>query len=78
MFCAGVNFDLAEGERVGGSWRVGRRQEHLAAYSRHPRSADEGKILFGGKQLPLDDEAALCEFRNRRNRLCLSVSLSST
>jgi len=25
-----------------------------------------GKILFGGKELPLDDESALCEFRNRQ------------
>ena len=66
MFCTGVNFDLAEGERLAvvGESGVGKSTLlHILGTLDRPTG---GKILFGGKQLPLDDEAALCEFRNRQ------------
>lgn len=62
----GVNFDLAEGERLAvvGESGVGKSTLlHILGTLDRPTG---GKILFGGKQLPLDDEAALCEFRNRQ------------
>jgi lipoprotein-releasing system ATP-binding protein len=62
----GVNFDLAEGERLAvvGASGVGKSTLlHILGTLDRPTG---GKILFGGKQLPLDDEAALCEFRNRQ------------
>jgi lipoprotein-releasing system ATP-binding protein len=61
-----VNFDLAEGERLAvvGESGVGKSTLlHILGTLDRPT---RGKILFGGKQLPLDDEAALCEFRNRQ------------
>ena len=62
----GVNFELAEGERLAvvGESGVGKSTLlHILGTLDRPT---RGKILFGGKQLPLDDEAALCEFRNRQ------------
>lgn len=62
----GVNFDLAEGERLAvvGESGVGKSTLlHILGTLDRPTG---GRILFGGKQLPLDDEAALCEFRNRQ------------
>ena len=62
----GVNFDLAEGERLAvvGESGVGKSTLlHILGTLDRPTG---GKILFRGKQLPLDDEAALCEFRNRQ------------
>ena len=62
----GVNFDLAEGERLAvvGESGVGKSTLlHILGTLDRPTG---GKVLFGGKQLPLDDEAALCEFRNRQ------------
>jgi lipoprotein-releasing system ATP-binding protein len=61
-----VNLDLAEGERLAvvGESGVGKSTLlHILGTLDRPTG---GKILFGGKQLPLDDEAALCEFRNRQ------------
>ena len=61
-----INFDLAEGERLAvvGESGVGKSTLlHILGTLDRPKG---GKILFGGKQLPLDDEAALCEFRNRQ------------
>jgi len=61
-----VNFDLAEGERLAvvGESGVGKSTLlHILGTLDRPTG---GKILFGGKELPLDDEAALCEFRNRQ------------
>jgi len=62
----GVNFDLAEGERLAvvGESGVGKSTLlHILGTLDRPTG---GKILFDGKELPLDDEAALCEFRNRQ------------
>ncbi len=62
----GVNFDLTEGERLAvvGESGVGKSTLlHILGTLDRPTG---GKILFGGKELPLDDEAALCEFRNRQ------------
>jgi lipoprotein-releasing system ATP-binding protein len=61
-----VNFDLAEGERLAvvGESGVGKSTLlHILGTLDRPTG---GKIFFGGKVLPLDDEAALCEFRNRQ------------
>jgi lipoprotein-releasing system ATP-binding protein len=61
----GVSLDLAEGERLAviGESGVGKSTLlHLIGALDRPSS---GEILFRGKALPLDDEAALCEFRNR-------------
>ena len=61
----GINLDLAEGERLAvvGESGVGKSTFlHLIGALDRPSS---GEILFRGKMLPLDDEAALCEFRNR-------------
>ena len=62
----GANFDLAEGERVAvvGQSGVGKSTLlHILGTLDRPTS---GQILFRGKQLPLDDETSLCEFRNRQ------------
>lgn len=62
----GVNFDLTEGERLSvvGESGVGKSTLlHILGTLDRPTG---GKILFGGKELPLDDESALCEFRNRQ------------
>ena len=62
----GANFDLAEGERVAvvGQSGVGKSTLlHILGTLDRPTS---GEILFRGKQLPLDNEPALCEFRNRQ------------
>lgn len=62
----GANFTLAEGERVAvvGQSGVGKSTLlHILGTLDRPTS---GEILFRGKALPLDDEAALCEFRNRQ------------
>jgi lipoprotein-releasing system ATP-binding protein len=61
----GINLDFAEGERLAvvGESGVGKSTFlHLIGALDRPSS---GEILFRGKMLPLDDEAALCEFRNR-------------
>jgi lipoprotein-releasing system ATP-binding protein len=60
----GVDFDLAEGERVAvvGQSGVGKSTLlHILGTLDRPTS---GQILFRGKELPLSDEAALCQFRN--------------
>jgi len=62
----GVSFDMAEGERVAvvGQSGVGKSTLlHILGTLDRPTS---GQILFRGKELPLDDETALCEFRNRQ------------
>jgi lipoprotein-releasing system ATP-binding protein len=61
----GIHLELAEGERLAviGESGVGKSTflHIIGALDRPSR----GEILFRGKALPLDDEAALCEFRNR-------------
>jgi len=62
----GANFDLAEGERVAvvGQSGVGKSTLlHILGTLDRPTS---GQILFRGKELPLTDETALCQFRNRQ------------
>jgi len=62
----GASFDLSEGERVAvvGQSGVGKSTLlHILGTLDRPTS---GQILFRGKELPLDDETALCEFRNRQ------------
>lgn len=62
----GLDLDLAEGERLAvvGESGVGKSTLlHILGTLDRPNS---GKILFAGKELPLNDETALCEFRNRR------------
>jgi lipoprotein-releasing system ATP-binding protein len=61
----GVSLDLADGERLAviGESGVGKSTLlHLIGALDRPTS---GEILFCGQALPLDDEAALCRFRNR-------------
>jgi lipoprotein-releasing system ATP-binding protein len=61
----GISFALAEGERLAviGESGVGKSTLlHIVGTLDRPTS---GEILYRGKVLPLDDEAALCEFRNR-------------
>lgn len=61
----GINLDLAEGERLAviGESGVGKSTLlHIVGALDRPSS---GEILFRGKALPLNDEAALCQFRNR-------------
>jgi lipoprotein-releasing system ATP-binding protein len=61
----GVSLDLAEGERLAviGESGVGKSTLlHIVGALDRPTS---GEILFRGKALPLDDETALCKFRNR-------------
>ena len=62
----GVNFDLAEGERVAVVGQSGAGKStllHILGTLDRPTS---GQILFRGKELPLSDETALCQFRNRQ------------
>jgi lipoprotein-releasing system ATP-binding protein len=61
----GISLDLEEGERVAviGESGVGKSTLlHIVGALDRPT---RGEILFRGKALPLDDETALCEFRNR-------------
>jgi lipoprotein-releasing system ATP-binding protein len=61
----GISLDLAEGERLAviGESGVGKSTLlHIVGTLDRPSS---GEILYRGKALPLDDEAALCKFRNR-------------
>jgi lipoprotein-releasing system ATP-binding protein len=61
----GLNLDLAEGERLAivGESGVGKSTLlHVLGTLDRP---DSGKIIYGGKELPLNDETALSQFRNR-------------
>jgi lipoprotein-releasing system ATP-binding protein len=61
----GLNLDVAEGERLAvvGESGVGKSTLlHVLGTLDHPTS---GKIYYAGKELPLGDETALCQFRNR-------------
>ena len=60
----GLNLDLAEGERLAivGESGVGKSTLlHVLGTLDRPTG---GQILFAGKELPMNDEAALCRFRN--------------
>jgi len=62
----GVNLDLGEGERLAvvGESGVGKSTLlHILGTLDHFNS---GQILFSGKEVPVKDEAALCQFRNRQ------------
>ena len=62
----GVNLELAEGERLAvvGESGVGKSTPlHILGTLDRPT---RGQILFQGHELPLNDEAALCQFRNRQ------------
>jgi lipoprotein-releasing system ATP-binding protein len=62
----GVNLDLGEGERLAvvGESGVGKSTLlHILGTLDHFNS---GQILFGGEEVPVNDEAALCRFRNRQ------------
>ena len=62
----GVNLELAEGERLAivGESGVGKSTLlHILGTLDRPT---RGQILFDGRELPLNDEAALCQFRNRQ------------
>jgi lipoprotein-releasing system ATP-binding protein len=61
----GLSLTLAEGERLAivGESGVGKSTLlHVLGTLDHPTA---GKILYGGKELPLGDEIALSQFRNR-------------
>jgi lipoprotein-releasing system ATP-binding protein len=61
----GLNLDLAEGERLAivGESGVGKSTLlHVLGTLDRPSS---GQIFYAGKELPLNDESALCKFRNR-------------
>ena len=61
----GLNLDLAEGERLAivGESGVGKSTLlHVLGTLDRPTG---GKIIYAGKELPLNDEPALCKFRNR-------------
>jgi len=61
----GLDFDVAEGERLAvvGESGVGKSTLlHILGTLDRPTS---GQIFFAGRELPLADEAALCRFRNR-------------
>jgi lipoprotein-releasing system ATP-binding protein len=61
----GLNLDLAEGERLAivGESGVGKSTLlHVLGTLDRP---DRGKIMYSGRELPLDDDSALCQFRNR-------------
>lgn len=61
----GLNLDLAEGERLAvvGESGVGKSTLlHVLGTLDRPTS---GKIFYAGRELPLNDETALCQFRNR-------------
>ncbi len=62
----GINLELAVGERLAivGASGVGKSTLlHILGTLDRPTS---GKILFEGEELPLADEARLCQFRNRQ------------
>ncbi|HVO93941.1 MAG TPA: ABC transporter ATP-binding protein [Terriglobales bacterium] len=62
----GLNLDLADGERLAvvGQSGVGKSTLlHILGTLDRPT---KGTILFEGKELPLDDETALSQFRNRQ------------
>jgi lipoprotein-releasing system ATP-binding protein len=62
----GLDLDLAEAERLAvvGESGVGKSTLlHILGTLDRPSA---GRILFAGKELPLNDETALCEFRNRQ------------
>jgi lipoprotein-releasing system ATP-binding protein len=62
----GINLELAEGERLAivGESGVGKSTLlHILGTLDRPT---RGQILFQGHELPLNDEAALCQFRNRQ------------
>jgi lipoprotein-releasing system ATP-binding protein len=61
----GLNLELAEGERLAvvGESGVGKSTLlHIIGTLDRPTG---GKIFYRGKELPLADETALCQFRNR-------------
>ena len=61
----GLNLELAEGERLAivGESGVGKSTLlHVLGTLDRPNS---GKILYSGKELPLNDETAVSQFRNR-------------
>ena len=61
----GLNLELAESERLAivGESGVGKSTLlHVLGTLDRPTA---GKIFYAGKELPLNDEAALCRFRNR-------------
>jgi len=61
----GLNLDLAEGERLAivGESGVGKSTLlHILGTLDHPTG---GTITYRGKEVPLSNEAALCQFRNR-------------
>ncbi len=60
----GLDLEVAEGERLAivGESGVGKSTLlHVLGTLDRPTS---GQILFGGKELPMNDESALCKFRN--------------
>jgi lipoprotein-releasing system ATP-binding protein len=62
----GINLELAVGERLAvvGASGVGKSTLlHILGTLDRPTS---GKIFFEGEELPLADEARLCQFRNRQ------------
>lgn len=62
----GVNLDVAEGERVAIVGQSGAGKStflHILGTLDRPT---KGKILFRGRELPLEDEGALCQFRNQQ------------
>jgi lipoprotein-releasing system ATP-binding protein len=62
----GVDLELSEGERLAivGQSGVGKSTLlHILGTLDRPT---KGSILFDGKDLPLDDETALCQFRNQK------------
>lgn len=61
----GLNLDLADGERLAiiGESGVGKSTLlHVLGTLDRPTS---GQIFYAGHELPLNDETALCQFRNR-------------
>ena len=61
----GLNLELSEGERLAivGESGVGKSTLlHVLGTLDRPNS---GKIFYSGKELPLNDETAVCQFRNR-------------